>query len=110
MTYCYEECLLFALFKLLGHVQVSRKGREEVLERYTQYPSLIFKTRPWNFKTFSCNDFIYRWIERWLIVFYLFDSVKFNFIITGENKIMFLSYGSNKFVVDAKLMANEMRD
>jgi hypothetical protein len=37
-----------------GQVKMSVKEANELLERYTQYPSLILKTRPWDFKTFSC--------------------------------------------------------
>jgi hypothetical protein len=79
-------------FNLLWLIKVSAKGTDELLERYTQYPSIILETRPRDYKTCS-----------WLIAFYHIDFVKFNFIITVWDKIMFVSNGVDEFVMKGKI-------
>jgi hypothetical protein len=42
-------------------------------------------------------------MDRWLIVFYLYEIFKFNFTITGGDDITIVSHGQDEFVVKGKM-------
>jgi hypothetical protein len=84
---------------------VSAKETNELLKRFTKYPSLTLKQEI-GFLQCACTDCIDRKIKVLLNVFCLFIDVQFNLFSTGGDKIWFAITLATRNVVP-KLTADQ---